>query len=135
MQETYFEMIGIKDDLFDQTESDIRKRLNKTGFLDPSIIIETDNTVSVERTSNTYTIKSNLVLEFYEGEVELDNTIILPKTIYGVQEILVDVEDEDEPAYAEIYGFTYSDKTIYFSDDEDDHALKKCIVKYLTTKD
>ena len=132
MQRLTNEMIGVKIPLSKLDSEDYRIRLSALGFIDPSIILKTDNTVMVSRKKNIYTISTNLSIDNEKNIVTDDSTIILHKDNHGIQEILVNVDTVDDPGYAEITDYTVVERVITL--DTDEYNGKDTFVKYLTHK-
>jgi len=131
MQSTTFELIGVKAPLTEINSEDIRLRTSRLGFIDPSIILKTDNSVLVTRNKNIYTISSNLSIDVESTFVSSTGTITLSKINYGIQELLVNAEEVGDPAYVEIIDYVVDGNTITL--DSDEYNDKETLIKYLTT--
>jgi len=128
MQNTTFEMQPTRKPQSFNIEH-IRKLMNNAGFLNPSIILETDLGISISRNKNIYSIKNTMELKTISTVVEGD-IINLSTPNKGVQELLIDIENNDEPAYAE--EMDYESFITHLKLSNTDYDSKKCIVKYLT---
>lgn len=131
MQRLTFELIGNKPPLTENNSEDIRLRTSSLGFIDPSIILKTDNTVSITRDNNIYTISSNLIIGSETTIVSDTNTITLLKDNYGIQELLVNADDFGEPGYVELSEYSINNNVITL--DTDEYNGKESVIKYLTT--
>ena len=131
MQQLTFELIGVKSPLTESNSEDIRLRTSELGFIDPSIILKTNNTVSITRDNNIYTISTNLIIDNESALVSSTNTITLSKDNYGIQELLVNADTADDPGYVEIVDYTVSGNIVTL--DTTEYNGKEAIVKYLTT--
>lgn len=132
MQRLTYEMIGTRIPFDPVTSSeDARLRLNTIGYLDPSIILKTDNTVLVQRDRNVYTIKSNLIMTSESSTVSDSATITLSKPNFGIQELLVDTGDIGNPGYVEVIDFSTTGNIITL--DSQDFNGNAAFIKYLST--
>lgn len=132
MQRLTFELIGAKAPLTQLNSEDIRTRTSELGFIDPSIILKTDNTVSVSINKNIYTISTALSADVETGLVSTSSTITLLKDNHGIQDVLVNIEKKGEPAYVEYFNYTIVNGVITLN--TADYDDKEYIIKYLTTK-
>lgn len=132
MQRLTFNMIGTREPVSALDPEDVRERMSNVGYLDPSFILRTDNTVVVSVDKNVYNISTNLEFKFLKTYV-VDNNIELPSKNYGIQEILVNMEtSNDSPAFGEIDEYNVSGQTIDIGTNIYD--TKIAYVKYLTEK-
>lgn len=132
MQRTTFNIIGPRPSIDFMNKQAVRERLGKLGFLDPSVIIKSDNSVSISTNKNTYYISSNLELKIHKTTVSVNN-ITLPSENYGIQQILVNLEDSNDlPAFGEIDTYIVDGLNVIFENEQYDGKLT--YVKYLTTK-
>jgi len=131
MQRLTFELIGNKTPLTENNSEDIRLRTSSLGFIDPSIILKTDNTVSITRNNNIYTISSNLIIGSETTIVSDTSSITLLKDNYGIQELLVNADDFGEPGYVELTDYSVDANVITL--DTDEYNGKEAVIKYLTT--
>lgn len=131
MQQLTFDIIGIKPPLTEYNSEDIRLRTSELGFIDPSIILKTDNTVSITRNNNIYTISTNLIIDVETSAVSTSSTITLSRDNYGIQELLVNADSIGTPGYVEIINYTVSGRIITL--DTTEYNEKEVIIKYLTT--
>ena len=74
MQRLTFELIGVRTPTTEADSETVRTRMSDIGFIDPSIILKTDNTVNVLRDKNIYTISSNLTIESEFNTVSSSST-------------------------------------------------------------
>jgi len=132
MQRLTFELIGVRTPTTEADSETVRTRMSDIGFIDPSIILKTDNTVNVLRDKNIYTISSNLTIESEFNTVSSSSTITLKKDNYGTQEVLINVETSDAPGYAEIIDYTTTGNVITLN--THDYDNKDAFIKYLTSK-
>lgn len=133
MQRLTNQIIGTRAPLSINDSENIRLRMSSLGYLDASIIIQTDNTVNVTIDKNIYNISTNLQIISENTIVSNEQTIMLNKSNFGIQEILVNMElTNDDPAYGEITEYTVLDNIITLNTTEFNN--KVAIVKYLTTK-
>ena len=132
MQQLTNELIGVKAPLTSINSEEIRIRTSELGFIDPSIILKTDDTVSVTRNNHIYTISTNLSIDNEENVVSDSSTITLNKDNFGIQELLVNADDAGDPGYVELIDYTVSDRIITLS--TSDYDGKEAVIKYLTTK-
>jgi len=130
MQRLTFELIGAKASLTEYNSEDIRLRTSELGFLDPSIILKTNNTVSITRDNNIYTISTNLILDTETTLVSSSNTIALSKDNHGIQELLVNADEIGTPGYVEITDYTINGRIITL--DSTEYNGKETVIKYLT---
>jgi len=131
MQSLTFEMIGARPPVELLDSEEVRVRLNNIGYLDPSIIIRTDNTVALNIDKNVYTITSNLILDSEQLLVD-GSTILLSKDNFGIQELLVNVETSTDPGYVEVINYIYDNRNITL--DTDEYDGKEVFIKYLTIR-
>ena len=131
MQSLTFEMMGARPPIDLLDAEDIRLRLNNIGYLDPSIIIRTDNTVALNIDKNIYTITSNLIIDSEQLIID-GSTIVLSKDNFGIQELLVNVETSDDPGYIELINYTFDNRNITL--DTDEYDSKEVFIKYLTIR-
>jgi len=131
MQSLTFEMIGARPPVELLDSEEVRVRLNNIGYLDPSIIIRTDNTVALNIDKNVYTITSNLILDSEQLLVN-GSTILLSKDNFGIQELLVNVETSADPGYIEVINYVSDNKIITL--DTDEYDGKEVFIKYLTIR-
>ena len=132
MQRLTFNMIGTRPPVNFLNPEEVRERMNTLGYLDPSFILKTDETVSVSVDKNIYSISTNLELKFIKTIV-VDTVITLPSENHGIQEILVNMEfSNDSPAFGEIDDYTVDGQTIDIGTNLYDGKL--VYVKYLTVK-
>lgn len=132
MQRTTFNMLGPRPPVNTIDSQIVRERLGKLSYLDPSVIIKTDSSVAISVDKNVYTISSNLEFKTIKDLI-VGNTIPLPTDNFGIQEILVNLDDDNSsPAFAPIDGFDVNNKTVIF--DTLDYHGKLCIIRYLTIK-
>ncbi len=117
--------LPIKDD-------DIRLRMSTLNIIDPSIILKTDDTVLVSVDKNIYTIQSNLSIVTVELTVSETSTITLPTINLGIQEVLVNMDTEEDPAFGEIDDYAINEQILTLATNEYDN--KTTIVKFLSTK-
>ena len=132
MQRLTFNMIGTRPPVNFLNPEEVRERMNTLGYLDPSFILKTDETVSVSVDKNIYSISTNLELKFIKTIVS-GTIITLPSENHGIQEILVNMEfSNDSPAFGEIDDYTVDGQTIDIGTNLYDGKL--VYVKYLTVK-
>lgn len=132
MQRLTFNMIGSRPPVSVLNPEDVRERMSRLGYLDPSMILKTDNTVAVSVDKNVYNISTNLELKFIKTYVS-DTSIELPSENYGIQEVLVNMEtSNDSPAFGEVDDYTVSGQTIDIGTNL--YNGKLAYVKYLTVK-
>lgn len=132
MQRLTFNMIGPRPPVSELDPQDVRERMGIIGYLDPSFILKTDDTVSVEVNKNIYSISSNIELKLIKTYVS-DTIITLPSANYGIQEILVNMEvSNDSPAFGEFDEYTVNDTIIDLGTNLYDGKLT--YVKFLTVK-
>lgn len=132
MQRLTFNMIGSRQPVSVLNPEDVRERMSRLGYLDPSMILKTDNSVVISIDKNIYTISSNLTFTNEENIVTTSGTIVLTKDNFGVQEVLVNMElTNDEPAYGELTNYNVVGNTITLNTQEFNNKLAH--IKYLTT--
>ena len=129
MQRLTFELIGTRPLLTINTDS-IRIRMSNLGFIDPSIILKTDDTVKITRDNHIYTISTNLRIISETNSVSPSNTITLSQKNFGIQELLVNADEIGVPGYVEITNYSVVDNTITIDDSE--YSEKEAVIKYLT---
>lgn len=133
MQKLTRELIGTKTPLTQTDSESIRLRMSELGYLDPSIILKTDDTVNVDIDKNIYTISTNLQILNESTTVDGSSTITLNKVNLGIQEVLVNMElTNDDPAYGEITDYAVTNNVITLN--TSDYNNKLAVVKYLTSK-
>jgi len=132
MQRLTFELIGVRTPTAQADSETVRIRMSDIGFIDPSIILKTDNTVNVSRDKNIYTISSNLTIENEINAVSSTSTITLNKDNHGIQELLVNADTIGNPGYVEITDYTTTGNVITL--DSQDYDNKEAFIKYLTSK-
>jgi hypothetical protein len=132
MQSKTFELIGVKAPLTQSNSEEIRIRTSELGFIDPSIILKTDETVSISIDKHIYTISTNIKIDTETNIVSSTQTITLLKENLGIQELLVNADSDDDPGYVEIVDYTVQDNVITL--DSDEYNGKEAVIKYLTTK-
>ncbi len=132
MQRLTFELIGVKTPLIQGNSEEIRIRTSELGFIDPSIILKTDDTVNVIRDKNIYTIQTNLHIDNEPNVVSDTSTITLTKSNHGIQELLVNADTYGDPGYVEVTDYTVVGSVITL--DSDEYNGKEAFIKYLTTK-
>jgi len=133
MQNTTFNMIGVKVPLTISDSENIRLRMSDLGYLDPSLILQTDNSVNVTINKNVYTISSNLHIIQETPIISNDSTITLSKPNFGILEVLVNMEATNvTPAYGELMDYTVSTNVITLNSIEYKNKLSS--IKYLSTK-
>lgn len=130
MQELTFELISDHNPI--QDPDVIREYLNRLTYLRASVILKHDNSVAITANKNIYTLKSNLTLVMELNLVDSYGRINLDKENYGVQEVLVNMEEESEPGFGEIINFTVYGQIIQI--DSNEYNNKSAYVRYLTTK-
>lgn len=132
MQRLTFNMIGPRPPVNELDQQDVRERMGALGFLDPSFILKTDDTVSIGVDKNIYSISSNLQLKTITTFVS-GTEITLPSANHGVQEILVNMEvSNDSPAFGEFMDYTVSGEIIDLGTNLYDGKI--AYVKFLTIK-
>lgn len=132
MQRLTFNMIGPRPPVNDLDPQVVRERIGIVGYLDPSFILKTDDTVSVSVDKNIYSISSNLELKLVKTYVT-NTTVELPSENHGIQEILVNMEvSNDSPAFGEFDEYTVNGTTIDLGTNLYDGKL--IYVKFLTVK-
>lgn len=131
MQRLTFDMIGTRSPLTVNDSEIVRLRMNSIGYLDPSIILRTDSSVKVSIDKNVYTISTNVTLITESHIVSSSGTIILNKLNLGIQEVLVNMDTELDPAFGEL--MTYSTNNNIISLNTNDYNGKTAYIKYLTT--
>jgi hypothetical protein len=125
-------MIGSRPPVSFLEAEDVRERMSGVGYLDPSFILKTDDTVAVSVDKNIYNISTNLEMKFIKTYVT-DTTITLPSENHGIQEVLVNLEvSNDSPAFGEIDDYTVDGQTIDVGTNFYDGKL--AYVKFLTVK-
>jgi len=132
MQRLTFNLIGSRAPALDLDPEDIRERMGILGFLDPSFILKTDESVTISVDKNIYNIRSNLELKLIKTYVT-DTIITLPSSNYGIQEIIVNMEvSNDSPAFGEFDEYTVNDTIINLGTNLYDGKLT--YIKYLTNR-
>jgi len=132
MQRLTFNLIGPRPPVNELDAQNVRERMGLVGFLDPSFILKTDNTVNVTVEKNIYNISSNLQLRLVKTYVS-DTTITLPSSNFGIQEIIVNMEiSNDSPAFGELDEYIVNDRVITLGTNL--YNGKLTYIKYLTTK-
>ncbi len=132
MQRLTFEMIGVRTPTTQTDSESVRIRMSDVGYIDPSIILKTDNTVNVIRDKNIYTISTNLSIDNEINSVSETSTITLLKDNHGIQELLVNADTIGNPGYVEVTDYTVVGNVITL--DSTDYNGKEAFIKYLTTK-
>jgi len=133
MQRLTNQLIGPRVPLTSTDSENVRLRLSDIGYLDTSLILKTDDTVKVSIDRNIYTISTNLQIISEESTVSSSSTITLSKENFGIQEVLVNMEESnDDPAYGEIKNYTVTDNIITLN--TADYNNKLTYIKYLSTK-
>lgn len=132
MQRLTFNMIGPRAPVSDLDPQVVRERMGVVGYLDPSFILKTDDTVSISVDKNIYSISSNLEMKLFKTYVT-DTTVELPSENHGIQEILVNMEvSNDSPAFGEFDEYSVNGTTIDLGTNLYDGKL--IYVKFLTVK-
>ena len=132
MQRLTFDLIGSRAPITESDSEIVRIRLSDIGFINPSIILKTDDTVNVSIDKYIYTISSNLTIKNEENIVSETATITLLQNNHGIQELLVNAETIGNPGYVEITNYTVLDNIITL--DSAEYNGKEAFIKYLTTK-
>ena len=131
-QRTTFNIIGPRPSVDMLDPQLVRARLSVLGFLDPSFILKSDETVVVSVDKNIYNVSSNLEFKVVKTVVN-NQTIILPTDNFGIQQILVNIETDNEfPAFGEIEDYTVVNRMIDLGTLE--YTNRSAYIKYLTVK-